>query len=183
MNVCAGYVKLRLNAAQATQQSLNSAILAMLLLSLWCCNVPTVGQECKSLNVSLSVSVAILPRAQTIIEVTMHRVPIDGGDLQRLLARDYPQFKSIKDACATAGPIFGLTAETMRCYASSGVPRRSKAYNKIRARLMQMEQEEATAMVGVQVANRKLLEAIDNQVKAFENAVENLKRLRSGLTG
>jgi hypothetical protein len=48
---------------------------------------------------------------------------------------------------------------------------------------MQMEQEEATAMLGVQVANKKLLEAIDNQVKAFENAVENLKRLRSGLTG
>ena len=113
----------------------------------------------------------------------MHRVPIDGGDLQRMLARDYPQFKSIKDACAAAGPEFGLTAETMRCYASSGVPRRSKAYNKIRARLMQMEQEEATAMLGVQVANKKLLEAIDNQVKAFENAVENLKRLRSGLTG
>lgn len=129
------------------------------------------------------MSAAILPRAQIIIEVTMHRVPIDGGDLQRLLARDYPEFKSIKDACAAAGPEFGLTAETMRCYASSGVPKRSKAYNKIRNRLMQMEQEEATAMLGVQVANKKLLEAIDNQVKAFENAVENLKRLRSGLTG
>jgi hypothetical protein len=113
----------------------------------------------------------------------MYRVPIDGGDLQRLLARDYPEFKSIKDACAAAGPDFGLTAETMRCYASSGVPKRSKAYNKIRSRLMQMEQEEATAMLGVQVANKKLLEAIDNQVKAFENAAENLKRLRSGLTG
>jgi hypothetical protein len=142
-----------------------------------------VGQECKSLSASLFVNVAILPPVPTIIEVAMHRVPIDGGDLQRMLARDYPQFKSIKDACAAAGPVFGLTAETMRCYASSGVPRRSKAYNKIRARLMQMEQEEATAMLGVQVANKKLLEAIDNQVKAFENAVENLKRLRSGLTG
>lgn len=129
------------------------------------------------------MSAAILLRAQIIIEVTMQRIPIDGGDLQRLLARDYPQFKSIKDACAAAGPEFGLTAETMRCYASSGVPKRSKAYNKIRNRLMQMEQEEATAMLGVQVANKKLLEAIDNQVKAFENAVENLKRLRSGLTG
>jgi hypothetical protein len=113
----------------------------------------------------------------------MYRVPIDGGDLQRLLARDYPEFKSIKDACAAAGPDFGLTAETMRCYASSGVPKRSKAYNKIRSRLMQMEQEEATAMVGIQIANKKLLEAIDNQVRAFENAAENLKRLRSGLTG
>jgi hypothetical protein len=113
----------------------------------------------------------------------MYRTPIDGGDLQRMLARDYPEFKSIKDACAAAAPDFGLTAETMRCYASSGVPKRSKAYNKIKARLVLMDQEEANAMVGIQVANKKLLEAIDNQVKAFENAAENLKRLRSGITG
>lgn len=129
------------------------------------------------------MSVAILPPAQITTEVNMYRAPIDGGDLQRMLARDYPQFKSIKDACMAAGPEYGLTAETMRCYSSSGVPKRSKAYSKIRNRLLQMEQEEATAMVGIQVANLKLLDAIDNQVRAFENAADNLKKLKSSLVG
>lgn len=78
---------------------------------------------------------------------------------------------------------YSLTAETMRCYAASGVPMRSRAYNKIRSRLMAIDQEEAEAMVTVTVATKKLSESIDLQIRAFETAVASLKKLRIDLNG
>ena len=134
-------------------------------------------------NVSLYAHAAILPHVRTITEVVMNRVRITGGDLQRLLARDYPQYRSITDACKFAASEYGLTPETMRCYAASGVPMRSRAYNKIRSRLMALDQEEAEAMVSVTVATKKLSESIDLQIRAFETAVASLKKLRIDLNG
>ena len=113
----------------------------------------------------------------------MSRDPIDGGDLQRLLAKDYPKHRSIKDACAAAATTYGLTPETMRCYASSGVPMRSKAYQKIRNRLTQIEYEEATAMVQVATVSKNLVEALDQQIVAFERAAKILRELKKSVQG
>jgi hypothetical protein len=60
---------------------------------------------------------------------------------------------------------------------------RSRAYNKIRSRLMAIDQEEAEAMVTVTVATKKLSEAIDLQVRAFEAAAASLRKLRGDLNG
>jgi hypothetical protein len=60
---------------------------------------------------------------------------------------------------------------------------RSRAYNKIRSRLMAIDQEEAEAMVTVTVATKKLSEAIDLQVRAFEAAAASLRKLRVDLNG
>jgi len=113
----------------------------------------------------------------------MSREPIDGGDLQRLLAKDFPKHRSIKDACAAAASTYGLTPETMRCYASSGVPMKSKAYTKIRNRLTQIQYEEATAMVAVAAVSKHLVEAIDQQVTAFEKAARTLRELKKTISG
>lgn len=134
-------------------------------------------------SVNLCAHVATLPHAQTTTEVQMNRTRITGGDLQRLLAKDYPEYRSVTEACRVASPDFGLTPETMRCYAAAGVPMRSRAYNKIRSRLMAIDQEEAEAMVTVTVATKKLSEAIDLQVRAFEAAAASLRKLRVDLNG
>lgn len=125
----------------------------------------------------------ILHHAPTTIEVNVSRDPIDGGDLQRLLAKDFPKHRSIKDACAAAASAYGLTPETMRCYASSGVPMRSKAYTKIRNRLTQIEYEEATAMIEVAAVSKNLVDAIDQQVMAFEKAARSLRELKRTIGG
>jgi hypothetical protein len=108
----------------------------------------------------------------------MNRAAITGGDLQRILARDFAQYPSIKEACEHACKEYGLTAETMRCYASGGVPMRSRAYSKIKKRLTEIEQEETTAMVTVTVANKKLVESITDQIRAYETAADSLRKIR-----
>ena len=45
-------------------------------------------------NVSFDANADILHRVPTTIEVMMSRDPIDGGDLQRLLAKDFPKYRS-----------------------------------------------------------------------------------------
>lgn len=108
----------------------------------------------------------------------MNRAAITGGDLQRILARDFAQYPSIKEACEHACGEYGLTAETMRCYASGGVPMRSRAYSKIKKRLTEIEQEETTAMVSVTVASQKLIESINAQIQAYETAANSLRKIR-----
>lgn len=125
---------------------------------------------------------ATLLRALTTIEVTMIRAAITGGDLQRILARDFAQYPSIKEACEHACKEYGLTAETMRCYASGGVPMRSRAYPKIRKRLTEIEQEEATAMVSVTVASKKLVESLTAQIRAYETAADSLRKIRDTIS-
>jgi ribosomal protein S20 len=134
-------------------------------------------------NVSFDANADILHHVPTTIEVIMSRDPIDGGDLQRLLAKDFPKYRSIKDACAAAAQTYGLTSETMRCYASSGVPMRSKAYTKIKNRLTQIEYEEATAMIQVAALSKNLVDAIEQQVIAFEKAARSLNELKKTLGG
>lgn len=104
-------------------------------------------------------------------------VGIQGGDLQRMLAKDFPQAKTVTKACEMAAIKYGLTAETMRCYASQGVPRGSKAYQKIAFRIREIEWEEATDLLAVSRSAEQLKYALNQQIAAFEQALYALKAL------
>lgn len=104
---------------------------------------------------------------------------VDAWMVQRVLLAKAPRgVVDITNACKALASEYGVTPETLRCYASLGVPAKSKIRKLIIRDFYDVESRESMIMKEIQEAENRLLEAIENTAKTFEKASQSMRTLR-----
>jgi|LakMenEpi03Aug12_release.lakeMendotaPanAssembly.Ray.scaffolds.fasta_scaffold06731_11 DNA-binding transcriptional MerR regulator len=99
--------------------------------------------------------------------------------VQKVLIESSPaHVTSITEACKLLAKEYRVTAETLRCYASLGVPPKSKTKRLILEKYREIDAKDKQIVSTVRSAQRQLLTSIDSMVAAFEKSKNLLVELR-----
>lgn len=104
--------------------------------------------------------------------------------VQKVLINSCPAYvTSVTEAAKMLASEYGMTAETLRCYASLGVPPRSKAKRMILKKYYELEAEDKKIFDTLKAANANLIASIDAMTAAFEKSKNILLELRKEVAG
>jgi len=114
------------------------------------------------------------------MEFIRENTRVDAWMVQRVLLSKAPrEITDITSACKVLASEYGVTPETLRCYASLGVPAKSKIRKMIIRDFYDIESREARIMKEIREAESQLLQAIDNMAKTFDKASKSMRALRA----
>ena len=98
-----------------------------------------------------------------------------------LIASVPPNVTNITEASKILAKEYGVSPETLRQYASLGVPKKSKIRKQIIRSYYDVEAKEERWSQEVLTAEQSLLSSIDNMVTAFERAAQSMRELKEAL--
>lgn len=109
-------------------------------------------------------------------------IVVDGWLVQQVLMYKSPSnVTTITGACKVLAAKYGVTPETLRCYASKGIPSRSKI-----ARIMMQEYADVEAannaeIVKISKMEEELIHSIERIAGSFEHAGKTLIALKESI--
>jgi len=104
---------------------------------------------------------------------------VDAWMVQKVLLSKAPrEISDITSACKVLAKEYGVTPETLRCYASLGVPARSKIRKMIIRDFYDIDSRDSRIAKEIRDAESNLLQSIENMAKTFEIAAESMRALR-----
>lgn len=104
---------------------------------------------------------------------------VDAWMVQKVLLSKAPrEISDITGACKVLAKDYGVTPETLRCYASLGVPAKSKIRKMIVKDFYEIESRESRIAKEIQEAEGNLLQSIEKMAKTFEQAADSMRALR-----
>lgn len=107
---------------------------------------------------------------------------VDGWMVQEVLMfRSPPEVNTISGACKMLASDYGLTPETLRCYASKGIPSRSKVAKMFVAQYAEFEAKNNAQIDKINATEKELIDSIGRTSEAFKEAAISLSALRESL--
>jgi hypothetical protein len=106
---------------------------------------------------------------------------IHAGEVQRVLFAMAPQARSITHAAQILADHFGLTPETLRCYAAAGVPARSKAKHQFIYELKNIKGRDLEVRTEAMRAEQELAASLDRLIEIHEKALRSLRDTQKAL--
>ena len=104
--------------------------------------------------------------------------------VQKVLINSCPSHvTSVTEAAKMLASEYRMTAETLRCYASLGVPPKSKARRMILKKYYEIEADDKRIASTLKAANENLIASIDAMTEAFEKSRSILLELRKEVAG
>lgn len=102
-------------------------------------------------------------------------------EIHQLLVWKYPRAANITDACRAAAREYGLTTESMRTYAYSGIGYRSKCYGKIAADIADMKRYEESGWRLIAESEKRLAEALDFHARTLRNVADQFYTMKQDI--
>lgn len=107
---------------------------------------------------------------------------VDGWLVQQVLMfRSPADVNTISGACRALAKDYGLTPETLRCYASKGVPSRSKVARLFISQYADFEAKNNAQIQKINATERELIESIGRASAAFGEAAKSLSLLKESM--
>jgi len=109
-------------------------------------------------------------------------IVVDGWMVQQVLMYRSPrEVNTITGACQVLAQKYGVTPETLRCYASKGIPSRSKIAKTILDEYAQIEAKNNAEMTRVLKMEEELVGSLGRVAQSFEEARKTLESLKSSI--
>jgi hypothetical protein len=107
---------------------------------------------------------------------------VDGWLVQQVLMhRSPPEVKTITEACKLLANGYGVTPETLRCYASSGIPERSKLVRKMLDDYAKVEAHNSSEIFKINEMENELLGSLARVAESFAEASRTLESLKNSI--
>jgi len=107
---------------------------------------------------------------------------VEPWKIQRvLMLKSPPEVTNITHACALLAKSYGVSQETLRCYASTGVPARSKIAKKILRDFKEMEDENYGIDIKITEAEKQLLNSLEALIEAFSDSQKLLTQIKKSI--
>lgn len=107
---------------------------------------------------------------------------VDGWLVQQVLMYGSPpSVTTITGACKLLAPKYGVTPETLRCYASKGIPSRSKIAKVMLDDYAKVEAQNNAEVLRIGKMEEELISSIERIAASFDQASKTLISLRNSI--
>lgn len=109
-------------------------------------------------------------------------IAVDGYFVQQVLMHRSPKnVKSVTQACNLLASEYGVTPETLRCYASIGVPARSKIVKRMLDDYAKIEAANAQEIFKISKMEEELIASIGRVAESFMETGRTLLELQRSI--
>jgi hypothetical protein len=109
-------------------------------------------------------------------------IVVDGWLVQQVLMyKSPPEVTTITGACKSIAHKYGVTPETLRCYASKGIPSRSKIARIMLQEYADIEAVNNAELLKVHKMEEELIRSIERVAESFEHAGKTLIALKESV--